>query len=261
MDSQQFDDLLRFMSHSRRSALTALLVAASGLGDGSVIAGRRKRKKRKKRKKRCTPACAGKTCGDDGCGGSCGACFQGVCAAGTCTWQQGYEGCQDACRVACPNPDMEQRNPDTCGCCIVNNGIVCATDSQCCSGHCANGLCLGRQGLEPCTFDGQCENGQCRGGVCLCEGEVCQGICKVPCFAPRSTRDPLTCACCVLNGIQNPCGSSGNCDCCCSGQCAGAPLACVGRAADASCEFDAQCASGDCRLVPAGPDFYVYQCA
>ncbi|MBT9557441.1 MAG: hypothetical protein IV100_15480 [Myxococcales bacterium] len=34
----------------------------------------------------CTPSCAGKSCGDDGCGGSCGTCGGGeVCDLGTCT--------------------------------------------------------------------------------------------------------------------------------------------------------------------------------
>ena len=33
----------------------------------------------------CTPSCTGRTCGDDGCGGSCGACSGGeVCSLGTC---------------------------------------------------------------------------------------------------------------------------------------------------------------------------------
>ncbi|MDP1918150.1 MAG: hypothetical protein Q8L14_18035 [Myxococcales bacterium] len=34
----------------------------------------------------CTPMCSGRTCGDDGCGGSCGTCASGFCAAsGTCS--------------------------------------------------------------------------------------------------------------------------------------------------------------------------------
>ncbi|MDP3235104.1 MAG: hypothetical protein Q8N26_20140 [Myxococcales bacterium] len=34
----------------------------------------------------CTPRCTGRTCGDDGCGGSCGTCASGVCAAaGICS--------------------------------------------------------------------------------------------------------------------------------------------------------------------------------
>ena len=33
----------------------------------------------------CTPSCAGKQCGDDGCGGSCGSCGAGqTCIRGTC---------------------------------------------------------------------------------------------------------------------------------------------------------------------------------
>ncbi len=48
----------------------------------------------------CVPQCSGKTCGSDGCGGSCGTCSGGmVCSAGQCTAPpQGcgsitYEGC------------------------------------------------------------------------------------------------------------------------------------------------------------------------
>lgn len=34
----------------------------------------------------CIPNCAGKNCGDDGCGGSCGSCGVGwTCQSGTCT--------------------------------------------------------------------------------------------------------------------------------------------------------------------------------
>lgn len=32
----------------------------------------------------CSPDCSGKTCGDDGCGGSCGSCASGVCNSGNC---------------------------------------------------------------------------------------------------------------------------------------------------------------------------------
>src|SRR5207237_587849 len=33
----------------------------------------------------CTPSCSGKTCGDDGCGGSCGTCKSSeTCSAGAC---------------------------------------------------------------------------------------------------------------------------------------------------------------------------------
>ena len=32
----------------------------------------------------CTPSCAGKVCGDDGCSGSCGTCGSGTCSNGQC---------------------------------------------------------------------------------------------------------------------------------------------------------------------------------
>ena len=45
---------------------------------------KRKRRKRKKRNK-CNPDCTGKTCGPNGCGGSCGACAgTEACLAGAC---------------------------------------------------------------------------------------------------------------------------------------------------------------------------------
>jgi hypothetical protein len=43
----------------------------------------------------CIPDCAGRTCGDDGCGGSCGSCADGqVCKAGVCA-DEGAAECPD----------------------------------------------------------------------------------------------------------------------------------------------------------------------
>ena len=54
----------------------------------------------------CTPACDGKTCGDDGCGGSCGACPPGQ--------QCGDDG-QCAAPAAEPNPEPTQDGGSTTG--------------------------------------------------------------------------------------------------------------------------------------------------
>ena len=70
----------------------------------------------------CTPMCAGASCGDDGCGGSCGACGGGAaCVAGHCV-----ANCKPACA-----------------------GRHCGDDG--CGGSC--GACAG---AEACTSAGQC---------------------------------------------------------------------------------------------------------
>ncbi len=83
----------------------------------------------------CQPDCAGKLCGDDGCGGSCGDC-----------------------------PDFGSCQPDgSCAACVpACDGKACGDDS--CGGSC--GDCLGDD--EVCTADGQCE-------VCVpdCDGKTC----------------------------------------------------------------------------------------
>lgn len=56
--------------------------------------------------KGCTPVCAGKTCGPDSCGGSCGACGQHQLCVGSscCTPACTPENCSDGCghKSACP---------------------------------------------------------------------------------------------------------------------------------------------------------------
>jgi hypothetical protein len=95
----------------------------------------------------CEPACRGRECGDDGCGGSCGACGQGyLCDEGRC-----------------------QPEPTTC---TPYCGIrECGDDG--CGGSC--GTCpVG----ETCTAAGSCEGGcvpDCAGRACGDDG--CGGSC------------------------------------------------------------------------------------
>ena len=67
----------------------------------------------------CSPDCAGKTCGDDGCGGTCGTCDESTetCLEGQC-----------ACAPQCEGLDC---GPDGCG----------TTCGECKSGVCNEGLC------------------------------------------------------------------------------------------------------------------------
>ena len=258
MDGFHFDALTRTLTTagSRRRALTGLLFGSLGLlGDWAEETAAKNCKKIKNKQKRkkclakartptptCTRSCAGKTCGDDGCGCSCGDCFLGSCQGGICVCPTGEEVCKGACRAACAEP--EKRNTETCDCC-TRHGFLCGLSSQCCSRICGAQGCEGRNGLEACTWDGQCASGVCEAGTCTCKGDVCKGVCKVPCTPPRSTRNPDTCACCTTTGHEC---SDGSCNCCCSGTCDG-PVGerpCSGLLDGTPCSFNAQCASGTC---------------
>ena len=64
----------------------------------------------------CQPLCAGKDCGYDGCGGSCGECGEGVCSSGNCTDVEGmvqvpagpfWRGCNDPVQsCTCPPAEL-----------------------------------------------------------------------------------------------------------------------------------------------------------
>jgi hypothetical protein len=98
MDGSRFDSLVVSLhtTRSRRRALAGLLAGALGFlsseADEAVAKNCKKIKNKTKRKKclakakQCVPNCAGKVCGDDGCGGTCGvACSVGQrCQSGAC---------------------------------------------------------------------------------------------------------------------------------------------------------------------------------
>ena len=112
----------------------------------------------------CTRDCAGKHCGPDGCGGSCGSCTGGAtCTNGTCACPPGKEPCQGFCLPACGIDRI--RKPDNCSCC-VGNGQLCQVEAPCCSGICSNASgineCQGRPNGASCTFDAQCASQECR---------------------------------------------------------------------------------------------------
>ena len=77
----------------------------------------------------CTPACAGKVCGDDGCGGSCGSCIgddwcnHGVCDSTPCTPDcTGKECGDDGCGNSCGN--CLQGEECSAGECVCLEGAV-----------------------------------------------------------------------------------------------------------------------------------------
>ena len=111
----------------------------------------------------CTPSCTGKTCGDDGCGGSCGSCnagetcnAAGTCETGTCTPNCAGKVCgDDGCGGSCGSCNVgETCNANgTCetGTCTPNcAGKECGDDG--CGGSC--GSC---NAGENCNANGACE--------------------------------------------------------------------------------------------------------
>lgn len=205
MDGSQFDALARSLAAGRsRRGLSRFF---GGLALGGPLAlqrlqaearGKKGKKRKKKRKKKrggqtalpgCTPNCFERTCGNDGCGGSCGPCAGNeVCQSGRCVCVPacggkdcGDDGCGATCgtcaaprtcqggQCVCPGdcPPTWVRLPGTCDCCIDNEGFCSPTDDECCSDRCADspgigGLCHGLQRDDARTFDAQCASGDCR---------------------------------------------------------------------------------------------------
>ncbi len=129
----------------------------------------------------CVPSCAGKQCGDDGCGGSCGTCVgcggtadPGACQGGTCM------------QPCCPSCGNRQCGPDGCGglCGVCQDGQECNPLTGACGGVCqpactddATGEALAC-GPDGCGgLCGTCDPSQtCTGGRCVgslsCSGAI-----------------------------------------------------------------------------------------
>ena len=143
----------------------------------------------------CVRACAGKACGPDGCGGTCGVClgcngpapslcYDGLCATPCCpdcTGKQcGSDGCAGACGT-CPTGSICQAGtcaPTTCtpacaGKACGPNGCggtcgTCGAGLVCDAGACVTGPCAPSCTGKTCGPDG-CD-GSC--GTCAA-GETC----------------------------------------------------------------------------------------
>jgi hypothetical protein len=145
MDEQRFDALTRSLTraHARRGALVAVLGGALGLlGLAETTAKHKKRKKKHKTTSppppsTCIPSCAGKVCGSDGCGGTCGIpCTGGkTCQDGLCVCPGGTRFCPtpELCQSCCANADCAAGAP-TCesGTCCTAQGDPCTTSAPCC---------------------------------------------------------------------------------------------------------------------------------
>ena len=199
----------------------------------------------------CQPQCTDKECGDDGCGGSCGACADGeTCSAnGKCGCipdcvdkECGKNGCGGTCgectnglvcasgKCECtPQCDNKKCGDDGCGgdCGVCSEGQSCNDQGQCqCTPACDNKQC----GPDNCGGScGQCQSGQ----VCTPKGQ-CQGECVPNCDNKK----------CGDNGCGESCGECGDGEGCVSGQCVN-QATCSGKCgvfkSGAPCQCDEKC--------------------
>ncbi len=190
----------------------------------------------------CTPDCAGKQCGNDGCGGTCGKCPQNQscqnnhCVAGDCTPKcQGMECGDDGCGGTCgtcppgkkcqagkcaascqPNCEGKQCGTDGCG----GTCGQCPPNFFCDAGHCAKTCepkCTGKQcGSDGCG--GTC--GSCQPGfTCSADGH-CQQGCVPDCNGKQ----------CGSDGCGGTCGSCPPSFTCSNGHCtSGCTPSCTGK--------------------------------
>ena len=145
----------------------------------------------------CTPDCAGKECGDDGCGGSCGECDDGcgqaVCELGECLSlclcncedkECGEDGCGGTCGECAKGYDCSD---GVCTCTPSCGGKECGDDG--CGGICGDcaqyttcqaGLCEPEPGgpFSPCENNSDCGSGWC---VETDEGDMCTMLCIEDC--------------------------------------------------------------------------------
>ena len=140
----------------------------------------------------CEPSCAGKECGADSCGGSCGACPTGhYCNQGACV--------EGECVPDCEGKECGPNGCDgTCGDCV--EGYYCD------QGTCKEGECVPEcegKGCGPNGCGGAC-------GDCGC-GEVCEGAaCTFHACDDKSCGD---------DGCGGECGACGEGLACSNGTC------------------------------------------
>ena len=157
----------------------------------------------------CEPFCAGRECGQDGCGGSCGGCGKGeACDAdGRCVRP-------GSCAGRCGAASVLKTDGTACMCqideCVPDSKVLPCCDDAC--SECSSGIgCIGKCGET--SFEAT-------GAVCSCEadcgqvqaGDTLQGL---PCCADYAAN----CGACVRRCSGKQCGDDGCGGVC--GQCGG----------------------------------------
>ena len=233
----------------------------------------------------CTPDCAGKDCGSDGCEGVCGTCgadetcVAGACIADGCMTDDDClddEDCVDGeCVPAACEPECTDKNcgfdgcDGTCGTCgadmICSEGVCvaagcsptapCPAGFECIDTTCVS-LCTPDCADKDCGFDG-CD-GTC--GTCAA-GEVCNAAqqCEPVCVPDCTDKDCGTDGCggsCGTCAADETCNAAQQCEAAvCVPDCAGktcGPDGCEGVCG--TCGASEQCVDGACQAVVDPPD-------
>jgi hypothetical protein len=146
----------------------------------------------------CSPNCAGKTCGDDGCGGICGACGSGTTCSpgGTCTGGG-----------SCGHPICSTGGKLTASCdpCAQQ---VCAADSFCCNNQ-WDSICVGEVAsvCHQTCGGGTCAHPVCATGTKLTSScdSCAQQICAADSFCCNNQWDNQ-----CVGEVSSICGQSCN---------------------------------------------------
>jgi hypothetical protein len=168
----------------------------------------------------CSPNCAGKVCGDDGCGGSCGSCpASQYCDGGqclrTCRPNPDKVTCAGKCGWVLNNCDEPVECTSLCGGCCAGKRCLPGTENDACGTGgkachaCQAGLTCG-EGDSPTPGECGCK----RGGPC---GDQATGVCLstvdggYACLI--SNTGTTSCVGADPCGSTRSCSNSANCGC------------------------------------------------
>jgi hypothetical protein len=201
----------------------------------------------------CTSDCAGKECGDDGCGISCGPCALGeTCESGSCV---SIEKCGDGKCVAGDDENCASC-PSDCGCEATQScvNLACCT-SDCGGKQCGDNGCDGVCGI--CLDGTSCEAGTCikiktcGDGKCVAGDDENCASCPSDCGCEEEA-SCISGACCTPDCGGKQCGDNG-----CGGLCGACPngTSCeAGTCIKIKTCGDGKCVAGDdenCVICPS----------